>query len=151
MTDHDIPQSQLPTPTEARAAEVAFEAAEETLHPHDAAAEAAIVKQMDVLYTRDRWWAIGFMIALLITLPFILIVVWNVVPEPGIRWVLVAAAAMLVLYNGGSIAMLLRNYERDREFIYRRDVAHLQELRAARAELRAARRSGQAKTGQVNS
>lgn len=130
-------------------AETALDAAEETLHPQDAAAEEAVVKEMATMYQRDRWWAIGFMVLLLITLPFILIAVWSVMPDTTSKLVLIGAAAVLALYNGGSILTLLRNYTRDREFIYRKDVAHLHELRAARKEIREARRSKgtQAPTG----
>jgi hypothetical protein len=39
---------------------------------------------------------------------------------------------VLLIYNVASMMALVRNYRRDRDFIYRRDVAHLRELRVAR-------------------
>ena len=41
----------------------------------------------------------------------------------------------MLVYNIASMLALVENYRRDRDFIYRRDVAHLRE----RAALRAAR------------
>jgi hypothetical protein len=39
---------------------------------------------------------------------------------------------VLLLYNVTSVLYLVHNYRRDKDFIYRRDVAHLRELRVAR-------------------
>ena len=69
--------------------------------------------------------------------PFVLIAVWDDVPSTGIKVVLLASCAVVLIYNVASMIALVRNYRRDSDFIYRRDVAHLREraaLRAAKAE-----------------
>jgi hydrogenase/urease accessory protein HupE len=77
--------------------------------------------------------ALGFVIAMIVVLPFVLIAVWSNVPSTGIRVVLVASCAVVLVYNIASMFALINNYRRDRDFIYRRDVAHLRERAALRA------------------
>jgi hypothetical protein len=121
MSDDDV--------TEA----AAIAAAEEVLHPHDRGVDAEVQRQMESMLSRDRIMAYGFVVAMLVVLPFILIAVWDNVPTTGIKVVLVAACAVVLLYNVASMVALVRNYRRDRDFIYRRDVAHLRERAALRA------------------
>lgn len=116
-----------------------LDAAEMALHPHDAAELQATQQQMDTLQLRDEIMAIGFVVALLVVLPFLLIALWPVIPSTSIKVALVGGAAVLALYNGGSIFKLIQNYRRDSDFIYRRDVAHLRELKEIRRELKATR------------
>lgn len=121
-------------PDEDREAEIlaeAVHAAESALNPEDAATEAGVRRQMDSLYVRDRWMSLAFVVALLVVLPFIVISMWSIA-APGTRAVLIAAAAVVAVYNVASMLKLVRTYHEDRDFIYRRDVAHLRELRAAR-------------------
>jgi hypothetical protein len=113
----------------------AIAAAEDVLHPHDLGADVEIRRQMQSMFERDRLMAYGFVVAMLIVLPFILIAVWDNVPTDAIRVVLVASCAVVLVYNVASMVALVRNYRTDRDFVYRRDVAHLRE----RAALRAAR------------
>jgi hypothetical protein len=102
-------------------------------------AEADIRKQMDMLYRRDRWMALSFIGLLVVVLPFILVALWDVTPDTGSRVVLIVAGGILAAYNVASIVKMVRNYRRDRDFIYRRDVVHLAELRLARRAGRAGR------------
>jgi hypothetical protein len=118
-----------------RAEAAAIAAGEEVLQPHDRAADADVQAQMQSMLERDRLMAYGFVIALLIVLPFILIAIWDHVPSSGVKIVLLGSCAVVLLYNVASMLALVRNYRRDRDFVYRRDVAHLRE----RAALRAAR------------
>jgi hypothetical protein len=106
--------------------------ADAALHPRDAADDADVQRQMARLYELDRRMAAAFVVALLVTLPFVVIAVWNVISDAKARVVLVAAAGVLATYNVASMTKLVANYRRDRDFIYRRDVLHLRELRAAR-------------------
>jgi phosphatidylglycerophosphate synthase len=104
----------------------------EVLEPHDAETERGIVAQMGAMYRRDRWMAIGMVALLVIVLPFIYIALWNEMPGTGTKVVLGASGVVLLVYNLASVAALVRNYKRDQDFIYRRDIAHLRELRVAR-------------------
>ena len=107
-------------------------AGEEVLQPHDRSAEAGIRKQMDTMFQRDRWMAIATVVALLVVLPYIYIALWDEMPGTGTKVVLAAACIVLLTYNVASMLALVRNYQRDKDFIYRRDVAHLRELAVAR-------------------
>jgi hypothetical protein len=121
--------------SDERAEAAAIAAGEEVLQPHDRAADAEVQAQMQSMLDRDRVMAYGFVIALLIVLPFILIAIWDNVPSTGVKVVLLVSLAIVLLYNVASMVALVRNYQRNRDFVYRRDVAHLRE----RAALRAAR------------
>ncbi len=116
--------------------EEALAAGAEALNPHDQATEDSVRGQMDTMYRRDRWMAIGSVVVLLIVLPFVFVALWSNMPDTGTKVVLLVSGFVLLLYNVASMLALVRNYDRDREFIYRRDVAHLRELRVARRAAR---------------
>jgi hypothetical protein len=107
-------------------------AAEEVLEPHDEAAEASVLAQMEGLYKRDLAMAFAFMVGLVVVLPFLVIALWSVMPDAATKVVVVVFVILLLIYNVTSMLYLVRNYRRDKNFIYRRDVAHLRELKAAR-------------------
>jgi hypothetical protein len=107
-------------------------AAESVFEPGDHEAEQGVLAQITSLYQRDVAMATAFVVGLLVVLPFMVIALWSVMPDAGTKVLLVAAAAVLLTYNIASMLYLVRNYRRDKDFIYRRDVAHLRELRVAR-------------------
>ena len=107
-------------------------AAEAVFSPEDAAAEASVVAEMNTMYQRDRMMAVIFVVLLLIVVPFIVIALWQVMPDLATKVLLVVASGVLILYNVASMLALVQNYQRDKDFIYRRDVAHLREQRVAR-------------------
>ena len=112
--------------------EEAILAGEEVLNPQDRETERAVQVQMDTLYKRDRWMAITSVVAMLIVLPYTYIALLDNMPGTGTKVVLAAACLVLLVYNVASMLALVRNYQRDKDFIYRRDVAHLSELATAR-------------------
>ena len=79
MSDDDV--------TEA----AAIAAAEEVLHPTTAARTPRSSGSSRSPCSRDRIMAYGFVVAMLVVLPFILIAVWGRSPTTGIKVVLVAA------------------------------------------------------------
>ena len=113
-------------------ADGALAAAVTVLRPEDRETEEGVQREMDVMYKRDRWMAISYVVALLIVLPFILVAMWSYMPDTATKVVLIGSALVLAIYNCASMLVLIRNYSSDRDFIYRRDVAHLRLLRAAR-------------------
>ena len=121
--------------TSPEALDAAIAAGEEALHPHDRQTDADVQRQMESMFQRDRIMALGFVIAMIVVLPFVLIAVWKHSPSTGVQVVLAVSCAVVLVYNIASMFALINNYRRDRDFIYRRDVAHLRE----RAALRAAR------------
>ena len=112
--------------------EEAILAGEEVLNPQDRETEHAVQRQMDTLYRRDRWMAIVSVVAMLIVLPFTYFALLDNMPGTGTKVVLAGACLVLLVYNVASMLALVRNYRRDKDFIYRRDVAHLTELATAR-------------------
>jgi hypothetical protein len=116
---------------EAIPAEV-LAAAEAVFEPQDEAAEASVVAQMNALYKRDLAMATAFVVALLVVLPFLVMALWSVMPSAATKVVVIVFVFLLLVYNVTSMVYLVRNYRRDKNFIYRRDVAHLRELRVAR-------------------
>ena len=119
-------------PPGGESASDAVAAAVEVLRPEDQETEAGVQRQMASMYKSDRWTAIAFVAALLVVLPFIVIAMWPHMPDTATKVVLIGAALVLAIYNCASMLVLVRNYSADRDFIYRRDVAHLELLRAAR-------------------
>jgi hypothetical protein len=107
-------------------------AAEAVFEPHDDAEEASVLAEMESLYRKDLAMATAFVVGLVVVLPFIIVALWSVMPGAATKALLVASGAVLLVYNVTSMLYLVRNYRRDKEFIYRRDVAHLRELRTAR-------------------
>ena len=107
-------------------------AAESVFSPEDEAAEASVLAEMNAMYQRDRAMAGVFVVLLLIVVPFTVIALWRVMPDLATKALLVATSGVLLLYNVASMLALVRNYKRDKDFIYRRDVAHLRELKVAR-------------------
>jgi hypothetical protein len=107
-------------------------AAESVFEPEDDAAEMSVRAQMTSLYQRDLAMAVAFVVGLLVVLPFMVIALWSVMPDAATKVVLLASAVVLLIYNITSMLYLVRNYRRDKDFIYRRDVAHLRELKVAR-------------------
>jgi hypothetical protein len=81
----------------------AIEAATEALRPQDRETEEGVLREMDAMYRRDRWMAIAFVVALLIVLPFILVAMWDLMPDTATKIVLVGAAMVLAVYNCASM------------------------------------------------
>jgi archaellum biogenesis protein FlaJ (TadC family) len=118
--------------TDGHIEEEAILAGEEVLRPQDQATERAVQNQMDTMYQRDRWMAIASVVAMLVVLPFVYFALLDNMPGTGTKVVLAGACIVLLVYNVASMLALVRNYRRDKDFIYRRDVAHLRELATAR-------------------
>jgi hypothetical protein len=107
-------------------------AAVTALRPEDRETEAGVQREMDAMFKLDRKVAVAYVVALLVVLPFIIVAMWPHMPDTATKLVLIGTALVLAFYNTASMLVLIRNYSADRDFIYRRDVAHLRLLRAAR-------------------
>ena len=118
--------------TEGPIEEEAILAGEDVLHPHDRETERAVQDQMETMYKRDRWMAIASVVAMLVVLPFTYFAVLDNMPGTGTKVVLAGACIVLLVYNVASMLALVRNYQSDKDFIYRRDVAHQREIATAR-------------------
>ena len=80
--------------------------------------------RIDAMYARDRLWAWGFVVALWLVVAFVLL---SSIPYASgsvtvVCWI---AAIVLLIFNTGSIANMVRHYGHDKERIYGTDIKHL--------------------------
>ena len=80
--------------------------------------------RIDAMYARDRLWAWGFVIALRLVVAFVLL---SSIPyaSGSVTTVCWIAAIVLLVFNTGSIAHMVRHYGHDKERIYGTDIKHL--------------------------
>ncbi|HEY4164467.1 MAG TPA: hypothetical protein VGM59_15480 [Dongiaceae bacterium] len=81
--------------------------------------------RIDAMYARDRLFAWGFVIALWITVGFVLLAVQSYIPDTSITVVCWIAAAVLLIFNTTSIGAMVRHYGHDKPHIYGTDIKHL--------------------------
>ena len=80
--------------------------------------------RIDAMYARDRLWAWGFVVALWLVVAFVLL---SSIPyaSGSVTTVCWIAAIVLLIFNTGSIANMVRHYGHDKERIYGTDIKHL--------------------------
>jgi hypothetical protein len=81
--------------------------------------------RIDAMYSRDRLFAFGFVLALWVVVLFVLLAVQAYIPDPAITVVCWIAALVLLLFNTTSIGAMVRHYGHDKEHIYGTDIKHL--------------------------
>jgi hypothetical protein len=81
--------------------------------------------RIDAMYNRDKYFAWAFVIALWITVLFVLIAVQSYIPDTSIVVVCWIAACVLLLFNTTSIGAMVRHYGHDKSHIYAIDIKHL--------------------------
>lgn len=95
---------------------------------------ASIDSRMAALARRDRILAITFTVLMWVVLVFVFFAATSVAPTPAITVVLAVATLLLGVFNTASLLALLTRYAAHRDLIYRPDVMHLDQLRAARGK-----------------
>ena len=85
---------------------------------------ADLSARIDKMYARDRLWAWAFVVALWLVDAFVLL---SSIPYASgsvtvVCWI---AAIVLLIFNTGSIANMVRHYGHDKERIYGTDIRHL--------------------------
>ena len=85
--------------------------------------------RIDRMHKRDRLGALAFVIALWVTVLFVLGSVWSLVTIPTLRTILLISGGLVLIFNTASIWAMLRHYADDRDFIYGLDLKHLDEMR----------------------
>jgi hypothetical protein len=81
--------------------------------------------RIDAMYSRDRIFAWGFVIALWATVLFVLLAVQSYIEDTSILVACWIAAAVLLLFNTTSIGAMVRHYGHDKSHIYGTDIKHL--------------------------
>ena len=81
--------------------------------------------RIDAMFSRDRIFAWGFVIALWATVLFVLLAVRVHIPNPSVEAVCWIAAAALLLFNTAAIFAMIKHYREDKAHIYGTDIKHL--------------------------
>ena len=89
-------------------------------------------QRIEAMYQGDRRGAWLFVLALWVTIIFVLVMSWPYIPDTGVRVVVLIAAVLLLIFNTGSVGAMLRHYAEDKKFIYSLDIKHLDEMRKGR-------------------
>lgn len=91
----------------------------------EAAPTASLQERIDFMFARDRV-AAGILIAALwATVFFVMLAVRSYITQPEIEVVCWIAAAVLLMFNTGSIVAMFRHYAADKQHIYSVDIRHL--------------------------
>ncbi len=86
------------------------------------------------MHQRDVSVAWAFVVALWLAMGFVAIETWALAPSAGARNLLLAAGAVVLLFNTAAIMAMLRHYREDRDFMYALDLRFLDEARARRGQ-----------------
>ena len=89
-------------------------------------------QRIEAMYQGDRRGAWLFVLALWVTIIFVLVMSWPYIPDTGVRVVVLIAAVLLLIFNTASVSAMLRHYAEDKKFIYSLDIKHLDEMRKGR-------------------
>ena len=81
--------------------------------------------RIDAMYNRDKYFAWAFVVALWITVLFVLIAVQPYISDNSVSVACWIAAAVLLLFNTTSIWAMVRHYGHDKSHIYGTDIKHL--------------------------
>ena len=68
-------------------------------------------------------------VALWVTILFVLIMTWPYIPDQGIKVVVAIAAAAVLIFNTAAIVAMVSHYADDKEFIYGLDIKHADAMR----------------------
>lgn len=91
-----------------------------------------LAQRIDRMHQRDRMGAIAFVVALWITVLFVLLNIWPAVTNGGIRTIIAIAGCLVLAFNTAAITAMLRHYHGDKQFIYGLDIKHLDQMRIRR-------------------
>lgn len=81
-------------------------------------------QRIETLYRSDVRGATILVVLLWITMLFVLVMTWPIIPDMGIKVVVTVAAAAVLVFNTAAIVAMVRNYQADKEFIYGLDIKH---------------------------
>jgi len=81
-------------------------------------------QRIDALYRSDVRGSVLLIVALWVTVLFVLIMTWPIIPDQGIKVVVAIAAAAVLIFNTAAIIAMVRHYQEDKEFIYGLDIKH---------------------------
>lgn len=89
-------------------------------------------ERIRLMHRKDVRIAWGFVAGLWLALIFVAVATWDLAPSGGARVMLLAAGAVILLFNTAAIMAMLRHYRDDRDFMYGLDIKFLDEARAVK-------------------
>lgn len=85
----------------------------------------AFKDRIDAMFRMDRLAAGALVVALWITVFFVILAVRSFIEDKSIEVICWIGAGVLLLFNTGSIVAMFRHYAEDKEHIYAVDIRHL--------------------------
>lgn len=95
---------------------------------------ADIATRITKMHRNDTTIAWAFVIGLWFAIGFVAVATWTLAPSPLARLLLLAAGAVILVFNTAAIMAMLRHYRKDRDFMYGLDIKFLDEARAAKGK-----------------
>jgi ABC-type polysaccharide/polyol phosphate export permease len=84
------------------------------------------------MHRRDVAVAWAFVLGLWLAMAFVMWATWDIAPSAAARTLLLAAGAVVLVFNTAAIVAMLGHYREDRDQIYGLDLRFLDALKARR-------------------
>jgi hypothetical protein len=82
-------------------------------------------QRITAMHRGDIRVAWAFVLGLWFAIIFVAYATWDLAPSGAARMILLAAGAVILLFNTAAIIAMLRHYREDRDFIYGLDIKFL--------------------------
>ena len=86
-------------------------------------------QRIESMYKSDVRGAVLLVALLWIAILFVLYNTWPIIPDQGIRIVVLIGAAAVLLFNTAAIAAMIKHYRDDKDFIYGLDIKNADAMR----------------------
>ena len=90
--------------------------------------------RIEAMHKRDMLVAWAFVVGLWCAMIFVAVATWDLAPSSGARTLLLAAGAVVLVFNTAAILAMLRHYREDRDFMYGLDIKFSDEARAMKSQ-----------------
>ena len=88
-------------------------------------ASQSVEERIESMFTRDKLAAGVLVVALWLTVFFVMLAVRGFIAQKSVEVVCWIGAGLLLLFNTSSIFAMIRHYSRDKAHIYAVDIRHL--------------------------
>ena len=93
---------------------------------------ADLNQRIEAMYRGDVRGAWLLIALLWIVILFVLFMSWPLIPDTGVRIVVLLAAAAVLTFNTAAVLAMVKHYAEDKEFIYSLDIKNLDIARGHR-------------------
>ena len=88
-----------------------------------------LAQRIETMYQRDRLWAWVGVATLWVTILTVLALSWPYIPDKGVRFLTLAGAGAVLIFNTAAIAAMIKHFVEDKQFIYGLDIRFLDEMK----------------------